>query len=512
MPSRVRRSSKAPNLKQNTTQIKILSRPSSAKGSVQSTPDLSEFETPSKVSNPDPLRQISTNGALPSADRSNNTAGTPSRPQSMPVRNSYNGSRSMASASESITNNSASVTPSQTPKKGYSPLQRQSRSPPKPHTPLMKSLTPSQYYAGPAFHASPAASALPMPKFLSRSVPNLTKSPSLQSMMEKEGGNMESDQSDDSPSLRKSRIVEENKISEESDQDGLISTNTSEKFEQQKENQITTTADESNIESPSTDDSKPASTLTRTEDQKPYHARHGTESSIGEFFPLEIGHLSPPNNSKVESSPQPSALCLTPPISLSEEQRKDKSLELKRLLLSSKFQCSSSTALGLETELNRKPPSLLFSRTNSLQDSFSPGSAPNTTRTYTPQKLQQRAVSSSATSPTTWSFQPQSKSSNLRKQSKLPGLSDYSHLPELPPSPTPIYWYGSGKPYAQRNKNSRKDSVKSFTSEFSSQSSSHSIESDLTQNAEQTRSIESYLRSVLKLDMHSRTGSNEIQT
>lgn len=414
----------------------------------------------------------------------------------------------MASASESITNNSASVTPSQTPKKGYSPLQRQSRSPPKPHTPLMKSFTPSQYYAGPAFHASPAASALPMPKFLSRSVPNLTKSPSLQSMMEKEGGNLESDQSDDSPSLRKSRIVEENKISEESDQDGLISTNTSEGFGQQKENQITT-ADESNIESTSTDDSKPASTLTRTEAQKPYHARHGTESSIGDFFPLEIGHLSPPT---VKSSPQPSTLCLTPPISLSEEQRKDKSVELKRLLLSSNFQGSSSTVPGLETGLNRKPPSLLFSRTNSLQDSFAPGPGPNATRTYTPPKLQQRAVSSSATAPTTWSSQPQSKSSNLRKQSKFPGLSDYSHLPELPPSPAPIHWYGSGKPYAQRNKNSRKDSVKSFTSEFSSQSSSHSIESDPTQNAEQTRSIESYLRSVLKLDMHNRTGSNEIQT
>ena len=41
-------------------------------------------------------------------------------------------------------------------------------------------------YAGPTFHASPAASALPMPKFLSKSVPDPNVEQSLQSLAEKE--------------------------------------------------------------------------------------------------------------------------------------------------------------------------------------------------------------------------------------------------------------------------------------------------------------------------------------
>ena len=41
-------------------------------------------------------------------------------------------------------------------------------------------------YAGPTFHASPAASALPMPKFLSKSVPDPNADQGLQALMERE--------------------------------------------------------------------------------------------------------------------------------------------------------------------------------------------------------------------------------------------------------------------------------------------------------------------------------------
>ena len=43
-----------------------------------------------------------------------------------------------------------------------------------------------QAYAGPTFHASPAPSSLPVPKFFSRSVPNVAAQPSLQARMEGE--------------------------------------------------------------------------------------------------------------------------------------------------------------------------------------------------------------------------------------------------------------------------------------------------------------------------------------
>jgi hypothetical protein len=46
--------------------------------------------------------------------------------------------------------------------------------------------TPMKAYAGPTFHASPAPSSLPIPKFFSKSVPSGTGHPSLQSRLEKE--------------------------------------------------------------------------------------------------------------------------------------------------------------------------------------------------------------------------------------------------------------------------------------------------------------------------------------
>jgi hypothetical protein len=46
--------------------------------------------------------------------------------------------------------------------------------------------TPMKAYAGPTFHASPAPSSLPIPKFFSKSVPSGTAHPSLQSRLENE--------------------------------------------------------------------------------------------------------------------------------------------------------------------------------------------------------------------------------------------------------------------------------------------------------------------------------------
>jgi hypothetical protein len=55
-------------------------------------------------------------------------------------------------------------------------------------------------YAGPTFHASPAASNLPLPKFFSKSVPNPPTQPSLQSRLDQEAdAEAESESSDSSP-------------------------------------------------------------------------------------------------------------------------------------------------------------------------------------------------------------------------------------------------------------------------------------------------------------------------
>ncbi|TKA28994.1 hypothetical protein B0A50_03406 [Salinomyces thailandicus] len=52
-----------------------------------------------------------------------------------------------------------------------------------------------QAYAGPTFHASPAPSSLPVPKFFSKSVPNVAGQPSLQSRLDSEKAEVKKEES-----------------------------------------------------------------------------------------------------------------------------------------------------------------------------------------------------------------------------------------------------------------------------------------------------------------------------
>lgn len=58
--------------------------------------------------------------------------------------------------------------------------------------PLVMSTPMKQAYAGPTFHASPAASSLPKPKFFSKSVPSTTPSSSLQARFDADVNNEQS--------------------------------------------------------------------------------------------------------------------------------------------------------------------------------------------------------------------------------------------------------------------------------------------------------------------------------
>jgi hypothetical protein len=61
--------------------------------------------------------------------------------------------------------------------------------------PTMTPAKPSAAYAGPTWNASPAASALPMPKFFSKSMPPETSQPSLQARLDQESDNSDNTES-----------------------------------------------------------------------------------------------------------------------------------------------------------------------------------------------------------------------------------------------------------------------------------------------------------------------------
>lgn len=577
MRSKGSRSLKDPNRKSKTPQFRILSRPSSPdRISLQTTTDLSEFETPSKQLVLDPNRQLSLADARPSIVDSKDVTGAPPRPQSMPttkshgrfqdippsvgrttdetdlaaspnpklpVTASHTHYRSMPSALENITNNTAPLTPSTTPKKANSP--------PLLQTPLRLSVTPARFYAGPAFHASPAASTLPIPKTFSKSVPDLQHNSSLMSMMENEEKKLDSDQNAESPSLRKSIMVGENKINEESDLDISFPAIKSEKFSQQIVN-AAPVSNESSTDLSWDEYSKRNPSSTTHKGPTFRHARHDTEGSMGSLFPLDLDDSSLPATPKADNFSESSALHLhTPPIPLNDEERNLKSLELKRLLFMSAPQSSFGAAPENPVGLGWKPPDPILSRSRSLQDPSTPASVLGSKSANTPQKqqqraisssvsvstnellnseskpsnppkLQQRAISSSSTSP---SLNPRPKRHNPKKPKqraisslsaspppnpspksfdphKRPGLSfisNYNDAPKHAASTTPIRWYSADI-----------STILPFTPRLSSENPSHSIQSRNICNSKRMSSTETYLRDGLRFE--SRSGANGIQT
>lgn len=539
MPPRSRRSSKGQ--KQNPPQFRILSRPSSPeKNPLLSATDLSEFEVPSKKTSSDLPKEPSITPqetTVPTTVNTKTATKTLSRPKSMPTATSYDRHRGIAPTSKISINEKIAQSPPPIFIKAGSPLPRQPRSPPSFQTPLRKSVPPSQFYAGPSFHASPAASALPMPSF-SKSVPDLQKNESLNSMMGKEGKRTDSDAGDESPTLRKSRMVEGNQsdkepgfdkapqinlsetsqIQKEKEPgfDKTPQTNLSETSQMQKENNANNLADASSIGSPCTDVSQLASSSTSPENPKSRQVVHSIENSVG-LFPLEIDDDSTPlTTPKVDkySESLPIDLSSTP-ISLDEEQRKAKTLELKKLLLSPAPQRSLSATTGIEAGSKELSESPAFSRTHSLQDSPTPAPALGSKFTNSQPKPQQRTKSSLATFSNSLN-NSEHKPRNLYKQLRSPSSSGFSHRSELPTSPTPIRWHDSHRLSIQKNQNSNKSNIKSpsalnASSQTSLQTSSPGVIPNLSRDSELSKSMEAYLRRVLQLDMHGRNGVNGIE-
>jgi len=75
------------------------------------------------------------------------------------------------------------------------------------NVPRQHGVTPARpEYAGPTFHASPAASALPMPKFFSRSVPTASPQSRLQAQLDTERESDESEESEEKIAAAPERI------------------------------------------------------------------------------------------------------------------------------------------------------------------------------------------------------------------------------------------------------------------------------------------------------------------
>lgn len=329
-------------------QYKILSRPASSDTIASNNmTDLSEFEV--APHHPETLPLAVATQTIPiTPPRSAST-------QSLPARQHQNENRSTESARQ----RSAGKSKARSPAASSSPRPRitsgtplsgsqskpngtpRSTSHSKPQTPARTSGTPSYAYAGPTFHASPAASALPIPKIFSKSVPEQKKGSGLKAMMDGEADRASIDQSDGSPTLRRSRL---DQVEQVRDLEFLFNAHREEKARELKESAIRVAFDGLEAASPSPKShSSPG-----IQGGRDRPSRHLTNGSYGGLFAMDLEDSARPSEplqhkifqSQLVGNVSYSALATSgaEAQSAQEEQRKAKALKLKQLLRSPEAQ------------------------------------------------------------------------------------------------------------------------------------------------------------------------------
>ena len=290
-----------------------------------------------------------------------------------------------------------------------------------PLTPTRLNETPAKAYAGPTFHASPAASSLPMPKFFSRSVPNVDKASSLKSMMEQDAVNTTSE-SDSSPFLENSRPMQDHQARENSPLDIFFQADRHAKAQAQAKTQMGSPAVSNGLRSNSQNDIR-------------HHSRQCTDSSIGGIFPLEMdGAAAETPDTKIDNEPTTPAPKAMTEADYRDEQRKAQTLELKKLLYSpeplpsaSSSPCSATPSKSQSSTSPRITPG-----------GGSPGLVPDPTSRDQQRHafllaLAHKQISGTGTNIGSAPQRP--PSSKLRKEMSVPS-SPGVQPPELPATPT----------------------------------------------------------------------------
>lgn len=259
---------------------------------------------------------------------------TPPRPRSMcegSVSRQFNGNDSAPEISQTKTR-----TPKNQGRKhsgAASPMQFLNGTP--VSTPRTQSLTPGRMnqipakaYAGPTFHASPAASSLPIPKFFSRSVPNVDKTISLKAMMQQEASQTASE-SEDSPPQENKQPARDHRTREESPLDIFF------QADREAKARSGSSAKDMNF----SDNQAHLSALLSAPHTPPsHHSRQPTDDSVGGIFCLEMDGRAAEHSSGLErdltglTSDQRDMSFPTTEAERKEEQRKAQTAALKQLI------------------------------------------------------------------------------------------------------------------------------------------------------------------------------------
>ena len=429
---------------------------------------------------------------------------------------------------------------------GYAPIPSPSTKPkvngtPRPNTrtnsatPVRPSNTPIQAYAGPTFHASPAPSSLPMPKFFSKSVPDINRKNSLKAMMEEDLSENPSEKSEESPTIMSTQRASERQVREESPLDIFFNADREEKNKRRQGSEKGIASSNLGTAHPPAMNALEQSQKSPLQDHARHNSRHSIDPSVGGLFAMEMDGAASPNNANRQALPAPyhynediprpgsaPSHFMTASVH-DEDERKAKTLALKKLLLSPPPQRpttsparssapnpdSATSASPSPSPRPRRPPP---SRVTSGPFAAGPANTLPSTggQIYHHASLpflQQSLIANANGSP-----RPRPPSSNLR-QEVTPSITPVrAELPALPSTPTPSRISNRYVPTttAQNNHNVHLNgNTKSLASTYASAQPYNNGNAFPTR---EVKSMEDDLRRILKLEILGSDGATGVRS
>ena len=344
----------------------------------------------------------------------------------------------------------------------------------------------TQMYAGPTFHASPAPSSLPIPKFFSKSLPSLDKVPDM-SITAAEDASEESSNctADSSPTIQPRK--EEQQVREPSPLDVFFNAD-------RKEKALRT---QGGLEVSPTNENR-AQSQSSAPDSSKSHSRHPTGRSI---FPMELEISNRPkldDAKRTESSPS----IMTTNYPNSEAHAKAKTQALKDLLMNPKPQRPTSISSTTSNALGSSPfMTPIYSGNDGRRASGSNTPLSVYDKTSSPARIQSPGYSSPYSNSASSRPSQYPNSSHLRQE-----ILEYTstELPEAPSTPTPSkgyyandsthftngglnHSYGPNSPLSHRNKKFQPEDALKVTLGNNNNNASMNL-------------IEDEIRKILKID------------
>ena len=373
-------------------------------------------------------------------------------------------------------------------------------------TPARNIGTPSQAYAGPTFHASPAPSSLPIPKFFSKTLSPPEEPIQPKEIVQRSSSEGSSVVSENSPIMRNALSGSDAQIREASPLDIFFNADRQEKAKRQL-NAMTGLGNE-NIGFKQNASQSAQYLPVQSSSQYSFQglSKHSAGNSLTSNLPLEMDasritetrHPDPPR-----SNTSPSILTTQAEL---EQQRKAKTIALKKLLMSPPPQrpssASSKSSRNSQTIQNFSPspsPRPLYP----VRSSSNP-SAPTRTADSRSGNINYHESSSVLPSPHpshafsgSRSSKSRPTSSYLRQELLKDTLVETS---ELPSTPTPTRSHNVHNPRSSKNSYNTNWNG-NVTPSFESFQSATNVKTDSSQDNGHTEIMEDALRKMLKINV-----------